>query len=68
MLNTELDLLPKSFPKELRQFDAHIYYDAKKRNEALLLREKASLIFQDRTIFGWTHGRLSNWAPPRPNV
>jgi len=51
MLNTEFDLLPKSFPKELRHFDAHIYYHEKKRDLAVHLREKAISTFQSRAVF-----------------
>ena len=51
MLNSELVLLSKSFPKEFRHFDAHIYYDVQTREEALALREKARIAFQHQPVF-----------------
>lgn len=49
MLDSELDLL--SFSRDLRHFDAHVYYDEISRGQALALREKALFLFQGKTVF-----------------
>jgi aromatic ring-cleaving dioxygenase len=52
MLNSEISSQEHLFPLGFsREFDAHVYYSAESRNQAIQLRAQAIAHFHDRPIF-----------------